>query len=163
MKPLPIVAGIALFLLVGCSHAPVANPVDLAPAVASVDKADSTLTKAIQSHDQKQIVEQVKQAKVELQTAKAQILSQQHLADQLAATRDWWKNDSQKKDAKVASLEDRVSHLSHLLFLCSALISIVAGGIGWSLFKDIPYGAWITGGIVITTFTSAWFALGHLL
>jgi len=155
--------GTILLCLGGCSTAPKPSSVDLSPVSASVANIDRSLDQAISAKTLFRAKPALLEAKKEVAVAETKIAAVQTQVNQVQAQSDWWKNDSQKKDAKVASLEDRVSHLSHLLFLCSALISIVAGGIGWSLFKDIPYGAWITGGIVITTFTSAWFALGHLL
>jgi hypothetical protein len=155
--------GTILMCLGGCVTAPKPTNVDLSPVSASVASIDHSLDQAISAKTLFRAKPALLEAKKEIVVAQQKISDAQVQVKQVQDQRDWWKNDDQKKDAKVSSLENRVSHLEHLLFLCSALISIVAGGIGWSLFKNIPYGAWVTGGIIITTFTSAWFALGHLL
>jgi len=159
---LPLLGSI-LLILNGCATAHKPAEVDLSPAIAEVQEINRFLDKAIASKDLQTAKPALVEAKKEVVETQEKLIVQETASKQLEGQRDWWKNDSQNKDIKITSLENRVEHLQHLLFLCSALISIVAGGIGWALFKNIPYGAWITGGIVIITFTSAWFALGHLL
>ena len=163
MKTTHIIAVIAMLLLVGCSHAPIAVPVDLAPAIASVDKVDASLTHAIKSNDKKKIVQQVQSARQELAVAKKQILSQQALADQLAATRDWWKNHSAEQDTEIVALKKKLSHFNHLLFLASSLAGILAGlVIGRLAMAFSPYGVVLGIGAGAITFGAVWAILAHL-
>jgi hypothetical protein len=147
----------------GCTTVPKSTSVDFSSVSASVDSIDRSIDKAIHAKSVQAAKPVLVEAKKEVAVAQQQIAEVHTQALQVEGQRDWWQKDAQVKQTKISTLETRVSHLEHLLFLCSALISIVAGGIGWSLFKDVPYGAWIVGGIVLGSFTTSWFALGHLL
>ena len=154
---------LAALLLVGCAHKPIANPVNLAPALVSVDKAEASLSKAIKSNDKKEIVQEIVQAKQNIQVAKKQILGQQELANQVVASRDWWQNKSGEQDKEIAALKTKLSHFDHLLFLASSLAGILVGlVIGRLAMTFSPYGIVI--GIVtgIATFGSVWAILAHL-
>jgi uncharacterized membrane protein len=155
--------GTLLLFLGGCSTAPKHVSVDFTPVTASVADIDHSLDKAIRAKTSQEVKPALLEAKKEVIVAEQKIAAAQTQATQVQNERDWWKNDDSSKDTKISSLETRVNHLNHLLFVCSGLVSILAGSIGWAFFKNLPYGAWITGGIVITSFTSAWFGLGHLL
>lgn len=163
MKSLQIIAGCAMLCVVGCAHKPVANPVDLAPAFASVDKADLSLSKAVKSNDRKEIVQEVRQAQQELKTAKAQILTQEGFAKQLADTRDWWQNDSLSKDKTIQKLQDKVRHFDHLLIIASSLAGLLAGWVVGSIaMRFSPYGIVIGIGAGVVASGSAWAILAHL-
>jgi len=163
MKALQIIAVSAMLCVVGCAHRPVANPVDLAPAVASVDKADQSLSQAIKSNDKQQIVSQVKVAQQELKVAKTQILTQQGFAKQLADTRDWWQNDSLSKDKVIQKLQDKVRHFDHLLIIASSLAGLLAGWIAGSIaMRFSTYGIVIGIGVGAAASGAAWAILAHL-
>jgi len=155
--------GTILLCFGGCTSVPKNSAVDLSPVTASVASIDRSLDQASKAKTLAAVKPALVEAKKQVAVAEQKIVEAQTQASQVQAQRDWWQKDDESKQAKITSLETRVSHLDHLLFVCSALISVVAGGIGWSLFKNVPYGAWLTGGVIITSFTSAWFGLGHLL
>jgi septal ring factor EnvC (AmiA/AmiB activator) len=162
-----------LSLLLGaCSHVP-SSPVsaDLRPAIAATERTEKTLDQALQTKVVAQKDEAIAEAKTEVASVESTLQSQQTNITTLTAQRDWWQNDDQNKDdvinkaykPKIEKLENRVTHLEHLLFICSALFSIVCMAVGWQLFKSIPYGPWLVAGVGVVAFSSAWFALGHLL
>ena len=155
--------GTVLLCFSGCTTVPKSTSVDFSSVSSSVDSIDKSLDKAIRAKTSQTAKPALEEAKKEVLVVKQKVSEVQAQVIQVQGQRDWWQKEVQSQQIKVSSLENRVSHLEHLLFLCSALISIVAGGIGWSLFKDIPYGAWVVGGIVLGSFTTSWFALGHLL
>jgi hypothetical protein len=152
-------------MLSGCAsfHPKTPDPVNLAPAIADVDKADQSLSKALQSHEQKQIVQQVQSAKQDLQEVKQSLFAEQSLSRKLAEDRDWWMQHSEDQDKEIAQLKEKLSHFNHLLFIASSLFGILAGiivgRIGMSLS---PYGAWIGVGAGALAFGSAWQLLAHL-
>jgi hypothetical protein len=134
---------VAILCVVGCTHTPpVANPVNLSPAIASVDKADTFLTKAIKSNDKKEIVQQVQSARQDLQEAKTNLLSQQKLSEQVAATRDWWMQHSADQDKEITVLKEKLVHFHHLVWIASSLSGVLAGlVIGRFAMAFSPYGA----------------------
>ena len=147
---------VLLCVACGCSHVKPYQETDLSPAIVKVESVAKTLdgalrTKVVAKKDAAIVV-----AKQEVSSVKADLTTQQIKVSGLVKT-----NSDQV--IKISKLEDRVSHLEHLLFLCSALLSILAMGIAWELLKAIPYGPWIVLAIGGVTFTSSWFGLGHLL
>lgn len=163
MKAHQIIALVAILCAGGCSHAPVANSVDLTPAIASVDKADLSLTKAIKSNDKKQIVQQVQAAKSELQVTRKSLLSQQELARKVAETRDWWINHSAEQDKIITKLEAKVSHFNRLLFLASSLAGVLVGiVVGRFAMLFSPYGVVLGAAAGIAAGGATWLVLAHL-
>ena len=155
--------GTVLLCLAGCSTSPQPASVNLSPAIANVQSADKSLDAALRTNVLVKKNQAIKEAKQELSLTQTNLVAQQAQAQKLQTQSDWWKNDSETKQVKIQTLETRVSHLDHLLFLCSALISLVAMGIGWELLKNVPFGPWATAGIGATVFATSWFGLGHLL
>ena len=153
----------ASMILIGCAHRPVANPVDLTPAIHSVDKIDESLTRIGKSNDKQQIKQIVVEAKQEIQTARQSLFTQQKLAEQMAANRDWWKDYSSKQEGEIVALKKKLVHFNHLLFAVSTLAGILVGlVIGRLAMAFSPYGiviGIIAGGI---TFGSTWAVLSHL-
>lgn len=159
---LPLV-GSLFMCLGGCSTVPKPFAVDLTSAISHVKSADKSLTEALHTKIPAKKDAAINEAKQELSVTQTNLVAQQDEAKKLECQRDWWQHDDEQKQVKIQALETRVTHLDHLLFLCSALISLVAMGIGWELLKNVPYGAWVTAGIGATVFSTSWFALGHLL
>lgn len=159
---LPLV-GSLFMCLGGCSTATNPSAVDLTPAISHVKSADKSLTEALHTKILAKKDAAINEAKQELSVTQTNLVAQQDEAKKLEGQRDWWQHDSQDKQITIQNLQTRVSHLDHLLFLCSALISLAAMAVGWELLKGVPYGAWLTAGVGATVFSTAWFGLGHLL
>jgi len=157
MKALQIIAVSAIFCLVGCA-APRPSVVDTRPAIASIENADQTI-KRIAHAKPKEIQPLVQQAQAQVEQAKTQVEQVQKQAEALQGERDWWKNDSLSKQKEITSLESRISHWHHLLFLISGLLAAAVAFTTWRLSIISP---WIPIGLTISTYGISWLILGRL-
>jgi len=157
MRTPQIIAVSAIFCLVGCA-APRPSVVDTRPAIASIDNADQTI-KRIAHAKPKEIQPLVQQAQAQVEEAKQQVERVQKQAEGLQGERDWWKNDSLSKQKEVASLESRVSHFHHLLFVISGLL---AAAVAFTTWRLSVISLWIPIGLTLATYGISWFVLDRL-
>ena len=154
---------LAALLLSGCAHRQEAIPVDLSPAINSIEKASISLSKATKCNDKKQINESLVEAQKDLNQAKGNIYTQQALAQKLSESRDWWKNHSSEQDSEIQALKTKLSHFNHLLFLSSSLAGIMVGlVVGRFAMAFSPYGVLVGIGAGIAASGATWAILAHL-
>jgi hypothetical protein len=159
MKTLPLLAAL---LLAGCAHH-AASIIDTAPVAQNLATIGDSLTK-IKSAKSVQTAETLAEgAIVEVGKAQKNLSTIKDYADKLQFDRDWWKDYATQKEAEVRSLQQKLSHFNHLLFILSGIAGILAGlVVGRFAMAFSPYGALVGVGVGAITFGGVWALLGHL-
>jgi hypothetical protein len=129
----------ATLLLCSCAHKSQTS-IDTAPVSQGLTNIDSDFQKIQKENDRKLIRQIAQSGRVEVASTQQKLSFVQFQADKLAGERDWWKSDSETKDAKIIEKEKAISKYQKKLNLLGILLASVAAWLAFVLLGLlIPY------------------------
>jgi hypothetical protein len=117
-------------LVVGCaSH--IVRTIDTTPVAQSLSTIDRDFVLAEKAKTKLEVQKAAESGRKEVASAQQKLADVQAVADKVTAERDWWKDDSAKKDTQLIAKEQLIKKRDARISLLSLIIAGLVGSLAY--------------------------------